>query len=134
MARPESVDDLPDDTRRSLIARIYTEEFVDDPDITASYAEFVRAAAGVGDIEHHGGQVDLYRNKPSEDCNEELTVAQHRWDALARRYEDVRDGDVPKDYERRALRRFAIDEGLPVLPATAEDEAIADLKKELAGN
>lgn len=134
MARPESVSDLPDHSRRSLLARIYTDEFVDDPDITAAYAEFVRAAAGVGDIEHHGGQVDLYRNKPSDDRNEELLAAQQAWDARQRRYDAVRDGGVPTDYERRTLRRFAIDEGLPILPAIAEDETIADLKKELAGN
>lgn len=133
MARPESVSDLPDHSRRSLIATIRTNEFVDDPDITAAYAEFVRAAAGVGDIERQEGQVDLYRQRSSEDCNEELIVAQHRWDALEKRYNEVRNGAVPADFEKRTIRRFALDEGLPVLPAIAEEQSISQLKEALAG-
>lgn len=132
MARPESVDDLPDHIRRSLIARIHTEEFVDDPDITAAYAEFVRAAAGVGDIEHVGSRVDLYRNKPSDDLKNVLQAVQASWDRCQRWYDEIRSGAEPEECEVHILREFAKHEGLPIPPAI-EEKLVEELKKELAG-
>jgi len=119
MARPESVSDLPDHTRRSLMATFYTSEFVDDPDITAAFAEFTRAAAGVGDIDHQGSRVDLYRAKSADEQDRALITAQRTWDAQAHRYAEVRNGAPPKDHEKYSLRTFAMNEGLSVVEAIA---------------
>ncbi|WP_457066827.1 DUF7432 family protein [Mycobacteroides abscessus] len=120
MARPESVNDLPESDYRSLMATVYTSEFVDDPDITAAYAEFVRAAAGVGDIKHIGSTVELYRTKSADERDKDLIAAQRAWDGTKTRYEQVREGAAPRDFEKYSLRSFARNEGLPIPDSIAE--------------
>lgn len=124
MARPETISDLPEDTKYISVGDFNISRFTTDPNVLKAYASLVEAinrrkgrvvnkySGGTGYIE------DLATKSELEDS---LGYAQRRWDSQHERYQEALAGTVSIDsYGQNLLIEWIKDEGLEVPPILAK--------------
>lgn len=128
MARPESIEDLPEGERYQGVANFQIGHIVDNPKLMRIITDLIEAVQAMGGKVHGTSYVTLDRPKTGDELEDTLRYAQSNWDSLNRRYDAIQIAELTekplepeyKEYEGYALRKHAREEGYPELATIAE--------------
>lgn len=113
MSRPETINDLPETERRSLVVRIEP-ELVENLTVTEVDAllQVREIFADVFQAETTRGATSYYRPLSESEEQDKLSNAQGYWDTWQYEYECADAGEVTPGWMRRHVDKHAAAEGL----------------------
>lgn len=124
MARPSTIDELPETNNRILVATFELPQFSDRPKMVRAYADFTELVTYMGGeiVREHGG-VRAYRPATVDELDLSLRSAQSSWDQAAKWYLAASEGETVPSYAWYSIKRHAESEGLAPLvqPEKAEE-------------
>lgn len=124
MARPETISDLPEDTKYISVGDFNISRFVADPNVLKAYASLVEAIGrrkGRVTNKYSGGSGYIEDLATKAELEDSLGYAQRRWDSQHERYQEALAGTVTIDsYGQNLLIEWIQEEGLEIPPVLAD--------------